>query len=286
MKRFVANHLSFQVTCSVRQVFEKHQIVSITTTNPSPSTLLSPTTSKRQLGRLRLQLLLRVAKARAVMLVLLLFLLASLTVWKLSSLVLGFIFSFSFRISANANDSSKCPSDSAGALWLIPRRAEIRKSWSSFEFTIWMMFVCLVIRFAKSIEANLPRHWEGHEFIPGWRKVRIGFRFQDVIGKDLLGLFVLETLYLLLDPAHPHGRHEVGVTLQGRIEMDLLESSLCIVAATGILHLSDELDHRGQRESGEASWREDTILVGNAELGGQELELSLIFLDAGLGNGL
>lgn len=163
--------------------------------------------------------------------------LAGLTVRKLAP---GF--SFSSRSSANAI-GRKRPPDSAKALRLIPRRAEIRKGGRSFDPTIGMI-VHHVIRFAEPIEANLPRHGEGHEFIPGWREVRIGFRSQNVIGEDLVGVFILETLCLLLDPAHPHGRHVVGVTLGGGIEANLLEFSLCIVAATGILHLSNKLDHR------------------------------------------
>ena len=92
---------------------------------------------------------------------------------------------------------------------------------------------------------------ERNHLIPLGRKVRFRPRLQDpFVENPVAGLRVGFLLHRTADLLHSTRSHEVGVSLVGLVDVDLLERALGVVASTEVLHLRQHLDHRREAEDG------------------------------------
>ena len=93
--------------------------------------------------------------------------------------------------------------------------------------------------------------WERNHFIPLGRKVRLRPRLQDpFIENSFAALRVGCLLHRTADLLHPTRSHEIGISLVGLVDVDLLEPALGVVASTEVLHLRQNFDHRCEAEDG------------------------------------
>ena len=92
---------------------------------------------------------------------------------------------------------------------------------------------------------------ERNHLIPFGRKVRLRPRLQDpFIENPVAGLRVGLLLHRRTNLLHPVRSHEVGVPLEGLVDVDFLERALGVMASTEVLHLRQDFDHRRETEDG------------------------------------
>ena len=91
---------------------------------------------------------------------------------------------------------------------------------------------------------------ERNHLIPLGGKVRLRSRLQDSFIEHFIPGFGICFFHLAAYLFHAGRGHEVGVSFEGLIDVDLFELALSVVASAEILHLREDFDHGCEAEDG------------------------------------
>lgn|SRR5688572_11130873 len=226
------------------------------------------------LARMFMLVVFRLTKARAVSLIRVLVLLLVLSLSSLWVFTLSRSGCFRDGTDAFRPHITECSSCCAGPLKLVERWLGIGEP-SRHDSSIWVI-ANSVVGVTEAVKADLPSHRERNHLIPVGRKISVSCRPQDIIREDVVALSLWKRQGLDPNTLHSHGRHVVCVALGRLVDANLLELALCIMSTTRVFHLRNELDHGVQCENTESHGLEDPVLVCDAELGFQDLDIAVV----------